>query len=179
MHVRPPKPRRLLARASGVVALAAAIMLFLTFREPREGDGTRAKGGAPKLGFYVSHGGTVRPGSPAERVLPGDGLRFVVTARDPLYLAVLSIDGARHGSVYYSAGKDAAPVSAGTDVPLPVSTTLDETLGDETIYGVFCPRPFAVEPLRQALETHPDQPPVREGCQLEVLRLRKEARPPP
>jgi hypothetical protein len=156
--------------AIGAAFAAAAILLFfVVFRGPS--DDTRTKGPEANIGFFVNHAGAVRRGGPEERVAPGDGLRFVVTTREPRYLALLSIDGARHASVYYPSSPEAALVGDG---PLPESTTLDDTLGDETIHALFCPRAFAVEPLRRALEAAPGVLPALDGCTLDSLHLRKE-----
>jgi hypothetical protein len=174
-------------RIAGALALAAALVLFLTFRGGGGDEGTRTKGGKTKLGFYVNHGGNVRLGGPDEHVVPGDGLRFVVTTGESAFLAVLSVDGAGHVSSYYPASlhegtaAGAGPVAAGHDVALPLSTTLDETLGSETIYGVFCSEDFEIEPMRRALEaTGGKNPPqVGPGCTVEVLAIHKEASSPP
>lgn len=170
-------PRRKSSRArlvavTSALAMAAAISLFVGFRP---GEGTRPKGDVVRLGFYVKHGESVRLGGSGERVAPGDALRFVYTARSTRHLAVLSVDGARHSSVYYPSGETAALAPAGDEVALPVSTVLDDTLGEERIYGVFCPDAFALEPLRRALEESPDQAPLAPGCVVEKLTVRKAA----
>ncbi len=164
--------RARLVAATSVLAMAAAILLFVRFRP---GDGTRPKGDAVRLGFYVKHGESVRLGGSGEHVAPGDALRFVYTARRTRHLAILSVDGARHATVYYPSGGAAAPAPPGDEVALPVSTVLDDALGEETIYGVFCPDAFAVEPLRLALEVSPDHAPLAPGCVVEKLTLRKDA----
>ncbi len=117
---------------AGLVALAAATILW---RRPAD-PGTREKGSGGIVGVYVNHDGVVRLGGADERVEPGDGLRFVYTARDERYLAVLSLDGAKHGSVYYPPGGVAARMPAGSGVGLPASTVLDDVLGVETVYGI-------------------------------------------
>lgn len=190
--LRPPKaraPGRTRGRAATsrvalALALAAALALFVQFRgrragTAREGDATRAKGGAASLGFYVNHGGMVRRGGPGERVRPGDALRFVVTSRDLGYFVILSVDGMRQASLYYPRAADSARIEVGFEVALPEGTTLDDTPGDETIYGVFCPHPFAVEPLRLALSSSPGSPPSPVGCTVEALHVHKEARAEP
>lgn len=170
------QPRRAWAMgAASALAVAAAAVLFVAFRGAPEDWGTRAKGSAPHLDYYVNHGGNVRRGAVLEQVVPGDRVRFVVTSREARYLAILSVDGAKHVSVYYGNGEDAAAVPVGVGVALPESTTLDETLGDETVYGVFCAAPFAVDALRHALEREPDRAPSLDGCNVETVHLRKEA----
>jgi hypothetical protein len=161
---------RLVVAASAVLAAAAALVLFL---RPPAIDGTRMKGGDVKLGFYVKHGESVRLAGPGERVGPGDALRFVYSSRAPQHLAILSVDGARHASIYFPSGATTTLVAAGTDVALPESTILDATLGDETIYGVFCPEPFAPEALRRELEAAPDRVPNPKGCVVETAHLTK------
>ena len=157
-------------RIVGGLAVAAALLLFLAYRPPAD-DGTRTKGGGEKLGFYVSHDGAVRLGGMDERVNPGDGLRFVVTTPAPRYVAVLSLDGLHHASVYFDSH---APIASG---PLPESTTLDDALGDETIYGVFCPNAFDAQALRRELAERPLTTP--EGCSIDTLHFRKDAAAPP
>jgi len=112
-------------------------------------------------------------GSADERVQPGDALRFVYSATEPRYLAILSFDGARHASVYYPAGPTAEHVDPAVDGPLRSSTVLDATLGRETLYGVFGREPTPLEPLRAALEGT-GKLPALEGCEVDAVSLRKE-----
>jgi hypothetical protein len=172
------------AIASSGLALAATIVLLVAFRPPKgalgtDPEGTRTKGDAEKLGFYVNHAGKVRRGGPGERVQPGDGLRFVATAREARYLAVLSVDGLRHASTYYPSSAGNIRPLVGTAVAVDESTTLDDTLGDETLYGIFCPESFLAEPLRKALEESPDVPPAPKGCSVDVLHIHKDRAPTP
>lgn len=175
-----PSPRRAwLGGAAAVLAAAAALLLLMrSSPEPTPKPETRTKGEGTHLDFYVSHEGNVRHGMLSELVAPGDGIRFVVHANEMRYLAVLSVDGAKHVSPYYPHGDDAVRIEPGANIALPESTTLDDVLGDETIYGVFCPAPFAIAPLRKALEAAPDALPARPGCTVDVLHLRKEAPSP-
>jgi hypothetical protein len=165
-------PLRWLWGGGGILAAAAANVLFVRLG----GDTTRTKGGGATLGFYVSHAGGVRLGAAGERLEPGDALRFIATTHEPKYLAIYSVDGARHISVYFPSGTQAALIESGERAPLPESTVLDDTLGDETIYGVFCEKPFEVESLRRALSVRPERPPpAPEGCDVDAVRVRKEA----
>jgi hypothetical protein len=96
-------------------------------------------------------------------------------AREARYLAVLSVDGAKHASTYYPDSRLAARQEPGREAALPSSTVLDDTLGAETVYGVSCPRPFDVETLREALARAPNRAPALEGCDVDVIPLHKEA----
>ncbi len=156
--------------------MAATLAMLVLFAQKKDRDGdTRTKGALIGFRFFVDHAGKVRPGGLNERVEPGDALRFVFSTREARYLAVLSVDGARHASTYYPVAGAPARGAAGVEVPLPVSTALDDTLGPETIYGIACPTPFDVEGLRGALEGAPDQPPELVGCDVQAIVLHKEA----
>jgi len=167
--------RRLPASLYAGLAMTATVLLFLEFR-PQPELGTRAKGRGPRIDYYVSHADVVRHGVVADHVAPGDRIRFVVAATAATEVAILSVDGAKNVSVYYPSGTDSAAVAAGDGVALPESTTLDATLGDEAIYAVFCPKSFAVAPLRALLEAAPAGPlAVGNGCSVDVIRWRKDA----
>jgi hypothetical protein len=167
------RPRRWLA--AGMCAVSAAVAALVLTSAP-EREGTRSKGGVWRLGFYVSHAGAVREGAPGERVQPGDALRFTYGAADARYVAVLSLDGARRASTYYPASGGPRREEPGADVALPLSTVLDDALGEETIYGVACLRPFDPEALRRSLEREPGRAPsLPEGCSVDVIVLHKEA----
>jgi hypothetical protein len=146
--------------AAALVGLAAAASLLLVVRSP----GTRLKGSGYMLGMYVDHRGEVRPAAPGEMVAPGDAVRFAVTAPMDVHVAVLSLDPKGHGSIYFPAGGRAELVRAGTDVPLPLGTRLDETVGEERILGLFCSSPIELEPLRLQLER--GGPAIPDGCQV-------------
>lgn len=146
----PPRPahRPRLALGGAGLALAAGLLFLLL----PEGPAERTKGGGAALGMWVRHGEEVRRAAPGEAVAPGDAIRFVVTTPRRAFVAILSLDPAGRGSVYFPGGERAAEVAAGVDVPLPLATRLDETPGEERILGLFCDRPVLLEPLRSALE---------------------------
>jgi hypothetical protein len=157
-----------------VVAMAAAVLLLV---RPKAQDGigesTRLKGPS-HIGFYVKHGSSVSRGSDGQRVEPGDALRFTYSSGAPRYVAVLSVDGARHASVYFPDAAIAERVEPAIDRALPSSTVLDATLGEEHLYGLVCLDPVALEPLRRALENAPDRALMAEGCDVDMLTIRKE-----
>ncbi|XXY52105.1 zf-HC2 domain-containing protein [Sorangium sp. So ce269] len=146
-------------------------------RVPQAAQGTRTKGGDGRIGFYVARGEGAVPGGPGEVVHPGDRLQFTYSAAEAGYFALLSVDGARKASVYFPAGAAAAPIQAGEEVPLPSSVVLDETLGAETLHGLFCSAPVDLEPIRAALESAPERPPAPAGCRVDRVLIDKRAAP--
>ena len=153
-------------------AVAAALALFAV-RVPGSAipDSTRTKGG-PRLGYYVKHGAETRPGGAGETVRAGDTLIFTATAATPGFVAVLSREGPGKASVYFPSGARAEAVAAGREVVLPVATVLDDAVGAERIYGLFCVSPEPIEPLRSALAATGVLP-VPQGCHVDTLALSK------
>ncbi|HTN87278.1 MAG TPA: DUF4384 domain-containing protein [Sorangium sp.] len=175
-----PRRRWLAPAAASALAAAAAVLLFFRFNAAPGGPDAEIPGerikGAERIGFYVKRGGSVLPGGAGERLLPGDAIQFTYSSAEARYLMILSVDGASQASVYYPSGPVAARIEPGRDVLLPQSTVLDDTLGTERIYGVFCAEAIAVEPLRAALAAHPDAPPAPPGCDVDALTAEKVAR---
>jgi len=164
--------RWLIPSAATALAAAAAVLVVWHGQEP----GTRVKGGE-RLGLYVKHGEAVRRAGPDEVVRPGDALRFTYSMTAARHLAVLSRDGAGHASVYYPVGPSAVRHEPGAEVPLPSSTVLDEVLGHEVVYGLFCAGPVVLEPVRRSLEARPGAPPAVPGCTVDRLAIVKERAP--
>jgi hypothetical protein len=123
--------------------------------------------------MWVRHGEAVRRAVPGEVVAAGDDVRFSVTTPRPAWVAVLSVDPAGRASIYFPEGPRAARIAPGADVPLPLATRLDATVGEERVLGLFCDGPIELEPVRAAIERSGDAaaPP---GC--EVTRWRFEKR---
>jgi hypothetical protein len=160
-----------IAIGAGAGALALAASMLLLLRDPSV-ETTRSKGGA-HLGLFVKRGERVTRGAPLEVVQPGDELRFTYTSARPVYLALINRDAVT-ASVYFPSGaNDAARVGAGSDVALAFSVELDAQLGEERVYGVFCPEPFALGPLLAAVQRD-GKPPALPDCELTAIRLIKE-----
>lgn len=157
--------------AAGLAAAAALCAVWLIGHD-RGAPDTRTKG-KPAIGFYVKHGDAVRKGGPGDVVFPGDALDFAASCDRPAYLAILSRDGAGTVSVYYPDGPNAAPVAAGHDQLLPLSVVLDGVLGHEQLYGAFCDRPIAVEPLAAAVRGAA----WPAGCVVDTLAIEKRPAP--
>jgi len=162
---------------AGLAAAAGFAFLLSSPGGPGENAGitTRVKGSA-RIGFFVKHGDELRRGSDGQVVHPGDQLRFTVTSKTARHFAILSLDGASVASVYYPSDTTSAPIAPGRDHALSSSVLLDETLGEEKIWGIFCDAPFALEPLRSELEQR-GKLPALPGCSIDELSVVKEAAP--
>ena len=167
----PRRAVRLAGFAAGAAGLLAAAALLLR-PVPAGESGERIKGAAFGLSMYVQHGEQVRRAAPGEVVAPGDAVRFAVTTPLPAFVAVLSVDPSGRGSVYFPVGDRAEAVAAGAEVPLPLGTRLDATLGEERLLALFCDRPVELEPLRRALEAK-EGAAIPAGCQATQWRFVK------
>jgi hypothetical protein len=163
------------------LAAAAAVLLFVLVRpsapdatpgvDPIE-SGERVKGGA-RLGLHLRRGDRVLEWQEGEPVHPGDALRFRYSVTRPSHLAVLSRDATDRVSVFFPQGTHAAAVAAGRDVDLPSSIVLDDVLGDEVVFAVFCDAPEPVSRLEAAIRTGE----LPAGCEAIRLVLPKREAP--
>jgi hypothetical protein len=165
-----PVKKRARWPAGLAIALAAGVAGLILLPETPE-RGFRSKGG-PKLSFYVKHGDEVRRGNDGDKVSTKDSIRFAYSAEKAYHLAVLSIDPTGAVSVYYPAGDRTRSEAPGADVALPLSTVLDESVGKEKIFALFCESPIDLFAVKKELESSGD---VRtEGCQRDRLDWIKE-----
>lgn len=158
---------------SSLTMLAAAALVVVWTGAPASED-TRSKG-RPHVSFFVKRGGDVHRGRADERFQPGDSLRFLYSSEAARYFAMFNLD-AQAATVYFPAGADGVKLPAGNDVPLEFSVELDEQLGREQVYALFCETPFKVEPLRAAL-LRDKRLTVGAGCNADVITLHKERGP--
>jgi hypothetical protein len=156
---RPRAPRLVLGGLA--LALAASLVVALRPDAPIE----RLKGAGVALGMYVQHGDEVRRAGPGETVSPGDAVRFSITTPVPSYVAVLSVDPVGRAFIYFPEGGRTVRMPAGPEVPLPLGTRLDETVGEERLVALFCTAPVELEPVRRTLERAGDAAPLPPGCQ--------------
>lgn len=173
-----PDPIRAAARQSAALvatsfaAMAAAALLVVWFGQPIERTYTK---GQPHIGWFVKRGDEVHRGRTDEVLHPRDDLRFVYSSDEPRYFALFNLD-ARAATVYFPVGPSAARVRAGSDVALDFSVELDDQLGTERVWALFCEQSFEVEPLRAALLAT-GRLPERAGCFAELVELQKVAPP--
>jgi hypothetical protein len=158
---------------STLAAVAAIALLAPGSRETT--DEVRRKGQS-HLTFHVQHEGKVTVGVDGQAVFPGDRLRFSITTRKPAHLAILSLDGAGAASVYFPPGGTSRSFGTVDRQPLDSSVLLDGTLGNETVWALFCDKEFDLEPLRAQLEREGTLS-VPAGCSLDQHTLVKRAAP--
>lgn len=159
--------------AGGLLLAAAAVLSWL--RVPPEPARERLKG-APHIGFFVTHNGVSTRATPAYRVRPGEQVRFVYSNARDAYLAIYGIDAQGTTSVYFPAGAWAQRVPAGSDVLLESAVELDQVLGHELVYALFCDAAFAVEAQRKALIGSPGSAPTAPAhCELDAVSWVVEA----
>ena len=167
--VRPPRRRRAWIAAGGsLLAAAAALVLVGPLRTPR--DPWRSKGHG-HLHLYVARGNTVRPSASGDVVAPGDRLQFTYTLSQERFFALLERDGRAAVNVFFPDGPSAALLSPGANVSLPRSTILDDVLGEERLYGLFCEQAVKLQPLRDALSA--GRVPSAPDCEVEAFLLEK------
>ena len=162
-------PRRWLW--GGGALLAAGFLLVLSLGRGIATPGLRSKGG-PRIGAYVKHGERVARADNGSTVRPGDYVRFTYSSDEPVHFALLNRDALRV-TTYFPAGAQTERVAAGHDVALDFSIKLDDQLGNEQIYGLFCQQPEPLEPLRAALQGTGRLPPLPH-CRVDVLTLEKK-----
>lgn len=181
--LRAPGARGRWLAGAGALAAVAALALLVTRTAPSpvspsatdaRSHGVRTKGGAASLGWVVRRGSQVFAGHPDLSLRPGDALRFTVSAREPVYVAVLGLDAAGRLSVYHPEGDRLSKVEAGQEQPLPAAIELDATPGEERLIAVFCDSDVALAPITLALERSPAAPAFPQGCTLERWTLKKE-----
>lgn len=169
-----------------VLALAAAVAIVLAW--PRRGAlgttvahgdhraATRYKGGFAVTAFAGRDGDAVPLGA-GDPIFPADRLQLSYSAERAGHLAVLSIDGAERASVYFPTDSATTwPAPAGHHITLPASTELDDVLGNERLWIVFCDRAQSLAPLVGLLTDGgvAAQPP--EGCEVQRIGLTKQLR---
>lgn len=168
--------------APPLLAACAAVVVIALFARPRtrpgvDGTGERSKGGA-RLGFFVKHGDRVRRGGASEVVSAGDSVRFTVSAREPLYVAVLAVDARGVATLFFPAdGRMMARLPAGQDVELPSATQLDDAPGAESVHGLFCRDPIDLAQTRVELQARPARLAVPPGCTADHLTWTKARAP--
>jgi hypothetical protein len=155
------------------VAAAAVLILRIGVDEPREA--TRTKGGFAVTAFAGRDRDAVPLGN-GDPILPGDRLQLSYSAERAGHLAVLAIDGAGQVAVYFPAGETTTwAARAGYRIALPASTELDDVLGEERLWIVFCRQPQPLAPLVDALRDRGIAAEPPPACEVQRLWFDKRA----
>lgn len=159
--------RRVWAAAAIAAALGLGVSLVLRLMLDVERPvatlegGTRTKGEPlPSLRLLVRRAGDVFVLRPGEPLHPGDALRFELAASAAGHVAIVARDAVGAVGVYHGW----APVDAGEGQLLPGAVELDESLGRERIYAVWCARRVSLDGLMEAVRRAPEQPELPAGC---------------
>jgi hypothetical protein len=162
-----------LRRWAPIAAVALAASMAAIFLRPAEDEhGFRTKGG-PQVAFYVKHGEQVRRGDDGEILSPKDAVRFAYTTERTYHLAVFSLDPAGRVSIYYPTDAETHPESPGAEIALPLSTVLDDSVGEERIWALFCEGSIDLPAIKSAIQSERAPPPLA-GCHARTLRWNKE-----
>jgi hypothetical protein len=156
-----------------IAAVALAASIGSVFLWPSaEQLGFRTKGG-PQVAFYVKHGEQIRRGDDGEVLSPKDAVRFAYSAEQTYHLAVFSLDPAGRVSIYYPAAAETRAESPGAEIALPLSTILDDSVGEERIWALFCERSIDLAAIKSAIESERAPPPLA-GCHARTFHWNKE-----
>jgi hypothetical protein len=178
LRARPVRWAQRLVAVAGVAAgLAVAITAGGTDDDATTptASGVRAKGASSALFVQDAHGvrGLFVDDAGPARVYSGDTLQVAVTSATVVYVGVLSRDGSGQVSTYVAASDGAlVQVSAGSNVPLPHATTLDDVVGPETVAVFVCTDASVHTSALKAVVVDGAPP---EGCRVERYPLDKRA----
>jgi len=143
-----PMRLALVAAAAASFGLVAGLFLFPQPRATEIKPALRLKGG-PYIGFFVQHGKTFQRGTPDYTVYPNDHIRFVYTSPRSAYLAIYGLDAQGTASLYFPGSDLAELVPAGSEVAVNSALELDDVLGPEKVFAIFCEAAFrTIEPKR-------------------------------
>jgi hypothetical protein len=119
------------------------------------------------LGFTLEHAGSSERGLRGQDVHPGDEVRFEYSVRAPAYLAIYSLDARGAVRVLYPQTELAAPVPAGHHVGLGSTVHVDNVLGQQWVFALFCNAAFPIAEPEATLEIQHSLAPSP-GCDLSV-----------
>jgi hypothetical protein len=165
------RTRRWWVPALAVLSAAAAIALFIG-RSPEPSGEIRLKGVSGELDLFVRRGKKVFRWQ-TESLQPGDQLRYSFRAPEPLHVMVLSREASGAVNQYFPA----EPSSFAVDLGVTLSknaTELDATLGAETLWAIFCPKPFTADGFVSQLQSGGVIAPG-DGCATQRLEFTKVA----
>ncbi len=148
----PPDQRStLLQLGAGLLATAAAVLLFVTSTPDPSPGAIRLKGGDRFDYTIVTASGRIRNDRTTAR--PGDELQWRFRASEDRYVAILSRGDDGRISVYFPEGEQTELISGGGETVLPTAVRLHgaERQQREQLYGFMCSKSVSIETLQAAL----------------------------
>jgi hypothetical protein len=152
--------------AFSALGTAGLLTLVVLAREP-ELEALPPAAAETELGFSIEHAGSSERGVRGQDVHPGDQIRFEYSIQMPAYLAIYGLDA--HGSVrvYHPQSALATPVGAGRHVALTSAVRVDDVLGPEQVFALFCNAAFPVAEAQRTLEIQRSLAPSP-GCDISL-----------
>jgi len=182
------RSRRAVGIGVAAVALAAAAAIALVVVVPRVQEGARGPDriapedvgfkGALAVRIVAKRGEKQFAVRQGEALEAGDALRFVVTASEPGWIAVLSVEATGGVSVFYPAA-DPWPLRIDDRGrrELPGSIILDDARGAETYVVLYSTAPFSREAAGRAADAlSKGRDELPDGLEGSAIRVRKVAR---
>jgi len=159
---------------AGCAAAAATVWLALwIWNPPREAGQTVRIKGSVRMRVHRKRGSGSEEVASGEAFRPGDRLKFEVSLPGPGHLMVVGSEaGGRLFAGHPVGAKESVSVGALSGAFLPGAIELDQSLGEEWLYLVVCPRPFGIDQLKVGKPGILKLPP---GCQSDSFRMIKEA----
>ncbi len=168
----------------GMIAVAAGLLLAVFIGRAFLGKGdvdtsareqlaqTRTKGRA-HLTLYVRRNDRVRAFD-GETLAGGDAIAFTYSSSVETHLAVFDVDDGEVTCLHPTLPSTVtAEAEAGADVEIDLAVTLDDSVSDESIVGVFCEEPQPIATLTEVLSSGSALP---TSCSAEWIRLPKAGR---
>jgi hypothetical protein len=167
------RPRRAVWIGAATAVAAAAIAIFVLRPQPDPGE--RTKGAGPDL-VLAAGSATPVPVSSGDIVFTGDALQAAYSSKVDGFGAVLARDGASGVFAYVpSNGDQMVALPAGENRLFPESTRLDNVIGRERVFVLWCEKTHAIAPLVAELRTTGEvAAPV--GCFVRRVELTKQGR---
>jgi hypothetical protein len=131
--------------------------------------------GSLKLVVYREHKGKIEETFSGEKFQAGDRLRFSVDIPFDGYLLILGVEqGGKKYQFYPAAPQKQTLINSGKNQLLAGASRLDDSLGEEWIHLVLCPRPISLSEVE--LNGDPNQPVVDAACVSTAYKMVKVAR---
>ena len=157
-----PNYRAMVGATVGGVAVVMALVSPLDLSAPPESTiraqtesswgSTRTKGG--RVTYYVQREKVVYSGEAIDGFLSGDALQFVVSAGEPSYFLLVSIDDAGEVVSYFPMeGAESFFLNGQSRWSMPFSLVLDGSERPETFLGILSKEPLSIAHVKKRISS--------------------------